>query len=102
MSFFPDIEHADWQDDALCSTPTYAKQRDLWFPTPGDTRTAGEAKRVCQACPVIYLCRAWSLQQHEDVGIWGGLSERERRQIHRRPAKKKVPGGSGIVRRRAA
>lgn len=37
------------------------------------------AKAVCQVCPVVGECRAYALQIREPYGIWGGLTETERR-----------------------
>ncbi len=37
------------------------------------------AKAVCQVCPVVVECRAYALQIREPYGIWGGLTESERR-----------------------
>jgi WhiB family redox-sensing transcriptional regulator len=42
------------------------------------------AKRMCQACPVRYECLAEALDGPVHSGLWGGLSERERRQLLRR------------------
>lgn len=39
------------------------------------------AKRVCAACPVREMCRSYALENGEEFGIWGGLSEVERKQI---------------------
>ena len=44
------------------------------------------AKRVCRDCPVIAECLADSLDNHTEFGIWGGMTERERRALlHRQP-----------------
>ncbi len=39
------------------------------------------AKAVCQVCPVVGECRAYALQIREPYGIWGGLTETERRRF---------------------
>ncbi|MDQ5874483.1 MAG: WhiB family transcriptional regulator [Actinomycetota bacterium] len=49
---------------------------DLWFPERG--RSAEPAKRICARCPVREECLEWALQ-HEDFGVWGGLSAQERK-----------------------
>lgn len=51
---------------------------ELFFPTRGESTK--EAKAVCADCPVMDACRAWAIP-NEKVGIWGGLSERERRRV---------------------
>lgn len=43
-----------------------------------------EAKTVCQRCPVLVRCRHHALAHFEQYGIWGGLTENDRRR-HRRP-----------------
>lgn len=70
------------QLDALCREPAY---RDVsFFPARGEP--TGPAKDVCRRCLVRDECESFALD-HEDrdlpVGIWGGMSARERRQ--RRP-----------------
>jgi WhiB family redox-sensing transcriptional regulator len=39
------------------------------------------AKRVCGVCPVLAQCRAYALENNEEFGVWGGLSETERRHV---------------------
>lgn len=65
-----------WQDLANC----FGVDPDLFFPARGES--AKEAKAVCSGCIVKDDCLAAGL--HERFGIWGGLSERERRVIRRR------------------
>jgi WhiB family redox-sensing transcriptional regulator len=52
---------------------------DLWYPDKGGSVTA--AKLVCQGCPVRTACLEWALAHDERFGIWGGLSEQERRRL---------------------
>ena len=56
---------------------------EAWFPEKGaSTRSA---KRVCLGgCEVREECLTYALLNGERFGVWGGLSERERRQIQRR------------------
>ena len=54
---------------------------DLFFPERGDPTR--EAKAVCQGCRVRSDCLAVALARSEKFGIWGGMSERERRRIRR-------------------
>lgn len=42
------------------------------------------AKQVCMGCPVIAECLADSLDNHTEFGIWGGMTERERRALLKR------------------
>jgi WhiB family redox-sensing transcriptional regulator len=43
-----------------------------------------EAKKICQACPVIQQCLEHSLNLPENYGIWGGMTEEERRRVIRK------------------
>ena len=68
-----------WWDHAACNDPEVA---DLFFPEKGGgTRTA---KRICAGCPVRVPCLDYALDNDERFGVWGGLSERERRRLKRR------------------
>ena len=55
---------------------------ELFFPQRGDQRSVNAAKAVCAGCPVRAPCLADGLTTRH--GIWGGLSERERRATRRR------------------
>jgi WhiB family transcriptional regulator, redox-sensing transcriptional regulator len=68
---------ADWKDDALCSQT----DPEAFFPEKGGSTR--EAKRVCRGCPVRAECLTYALDRDERFGIWGGLSERERRNLKR-------------------
>lgn len=66
-----------WQDLANCR----GGNADLFFPERGaSTRTA---KGICKACVVREDCLEFAISNGEKFGIWGGLSERERRKIRR-------------------
>ena len=43
-----------------------------------------KAKVVCNRCPVTAQCLAWALETGQDAGVWGGMSEDERRALKRR------------------
>jgi WhiB family transcriptional regulator, redox-sensing transcriptional regulator len=53
-----------------------------FYPEKGQPTTA--AKRVCQTCPVTAECLEYAMANNERFGIWGGLSEPERRRLRRR------------------
>ncbi|MTA73917.1 MAG: WhiB family transcriptional regulator [Actinobacteria bacterium] len=57
---------------------------DLFFPERG--ASTKDAKAVCQGCIVREDCLEYALTNREKFGIWGGLSERERRRIRRERA----------------
>jgi WhiB family redox-sensing transcriptional regulator len=73
----------DWRDAAACREA----DPDLFFPD-GDIRSArGQvktAKLICRGCPVSATCLSWALADGQEAGIWGGLTEDERRRLHRR------------------
>lgn len=72
----------EWRDHALCRDT----DPDLFFPV-GTTGQAlvqiDHAKQVCAECPVTSDCLDFALATNQDSGIWGGLSEEERRAIRR-------------------
>jgi WhiB family redox-sensing transcriptional regulator len=67
-----------WQRQANCM----GVDPDLFFPERG--ASTREAKEVCRGCVVREDCLEFALTNSEKFGIWGGLSERERRRIRRR------------------
>jgi WhiB family transcriptional regulator, redox-sensing transcriptional regulator len=66
-----------WQDRALCAQT----DPEAFFPEKGGSTR--EAKKVCRACEVRTECLEYALENDERFGIWGGLSERERRKVKR-------------------
>jgi len=64
-----------WADQALCAQT----DPESFFPDKGGSTR--EAKKVCAACFVQAECLDWALTTNERFGIWGGLSERERRKL---------------------
>ena len=75
-----DTETRTWQDLANC----LGVDPDLFFPERG--ASTREAKEVCRGCVVREDCLEYALANGEKFGIWGGLSERERRRIRRQRA----------------
>ncbi|MCP2637502.1 WhiB family transcriptional regulator [Microbacterium sp. HD4P20] len=67
-----------WQTDALCAQT----DPEAFFPEKGGSTR--DAKRICTSCDVRDQCLEYALQNDERFGIWGGLSERERRKLKRR------------------
>lgn len=70
------INREPWQAEGICRQ---VDTGDMFFPDKGGSTK--EAKRVCAVCPVIEECREFALAHDERFGVWGGLSERERRQV---------------------
>ena len=69
-----------WQDYANC----LGVDPDLFFPERG--ASTREAKEVCRGCVVREDCLEYALVNGEKFGIWGGMSERERRRLRRQRA----------------
>lgn len=70
----------DWRHRAACRE---IDDPDIFFPI-GTTGPALEqiesAKRICQNCNVRAQCLEWALSTGQDIGVWGGLSEEERKE----------------------
>jgi WhiB family redox-sensing transcriptional regulator len=66
-----------WMTAAACT----GVDPDLFFPARG--ASTDDAKAVCRSCPVRLQCLEYALANGEKCGVWGGLSERERRRIRR-------------------
>jgi WhiB family transcriptional regulator, redox-sensing transcriptional regulator len=64
-----------WMKRALCSQT----DPEAFFPEKGGS--THEAKRVCRGCEVRSECLEFALDHEERYGIWGGMSERERRNV---------------------
>ncbi|MFE5519840.1 WhiB family transcriptional regulator [Streptomyces virginiae] len=79
----------DWRHNAVCRE----EDPELFFPI-GNTGSAllqlEEAKAVCRRCPVMEACLQWALESGQDDGVWGGLSEDERRAMKRRATRNRT------------
>jgi WhiB family transcriptional regulator, redox-sensing transcriptional regulator len=73
----PEPDDNQWQDRALCAQT----DPEAFFPEKGGSTR--EAKRICLGCEVKDACLDYALAHDERFGIWGGLSERERRRLKR-------------------
>ncbi|ANZ35288.1 WhiB family transcriptional regulator [Lentzea guizhouensis] len=73
----------DWRAKGYCKY----EDPELFFAT-GNSGPAllqiAEAKAVCRRCPVTSECLAWALESGQDAGVWGGMTEDERRNLKRR------------------
>lgn len=76
----------DWRQRAACLT----EDPELFFPI-GNSGPAlaqvEQAKAVCNRCEVRDTCLKWALETGQDAGVWGGMSEEERRSLKRRNAR---------------
>ena len=68
----------DWQELGICNQT----DPDLFFPEKGGTPRP--AQRICAHCEVKPQCLEYALANDEAFGVWGGLSERERRALKKR------------------
>jgi WhiB family transcriptional regulator, redox-sensing transcriptional regulator len=73
----PPLTTDQWQDRALCAQT----DPEAFFPEKGGSTR--EAKKICLGCEVRHECLDYALAHDERFGIWGGLSERERRRLKR-------------------
>lgn len=81
------VHSTEWMDQAACLDV----EPDLFFPESAKTKQerylAKQAKRICnQECPVRTECLAAALLEKKQVGIKGGMSERERNKLLRQRA----------------
>lgn len=53
----------------------------MFFPGRGDNKSVDAAKAVCATCPVTQQCLEYAERTSQRSGIWGGMSERERRNL---------------------
>jgi len=67
-----------WQSDSLCAQT----DPEAFFPEKGGSTR--DAKKICGSCEVRTHCLEYALENDERFGIWGGLSERERRKLRKR------------------
>lgn len=101
------------QPHAPQHAPCQTHDPERWFPNGTDTEGQRRAKELCATCPVVVECLQYALDNGEDYGVWGGLSEQERANARRRaraaadrttppvpPAAKKQPRGLYAARAR--
>jgi WhiB family redox-sensing transcriptional regulator len=78
VGLFDEPQQPEWQERALCAQT----DPEAFFPEKGGSTR--EAKQICAGCEVRAECLEYALAFDERFGIWGGLSERERRRLKRR------------------
>jgi WhiB family transcriptional regulator, redox-sensing transcriptional regulator len=69
-----------WQDRAAC----FGIDPDVFFPISEEE--AGQALAFCGICRIREECLAWALKNGERYGVWGGLTEQQRRRVQRQVA----------------
>ncbi|MDE8649077.1 WhiB family transcriptional regulator [Rhodococcus qingshengii] len=72
-----DRDDETWRWSALCAQ----SDPDEFFPDKQGRGGSVLAKRVCARCPVSAECLDFALENHEEYGIWGGKTRRERRAL---------------------
>jgi WhiB family redox-sensing transcriptional regulator len=78
-----------WYHDAACQS----EDPELFFPigTNGPALLQlMDAKRICARCPVQSECLRWAIVTGMEYGVWGGMSEDERRALRRRTARHRL------------
>ncbi|MEO7193339.1 MAG: WhiB family transcriptional regulator [Pseudonocardiaceae bacterium] len=78
----PVAQEWDWQLKGSCQ----GLNSSIFFHPDGErgsarSHRAGLAKAICQGCPVLEQCRRHALTTREPYGVWGGLTEEERRAL---------------------
>ena len=81
------VGELSWQDYANCR----GADADLFSPERG--ASTRKAKAICGACEVRGQCLDYAVDMGEKFGIWGGLSERERRRVRRERALRQRKAG---------
>jgi WhiB family redox-sensing transcriptional regulator len=77
------LDDHTWRSRAAC----LGAASSLFFPDgrePCYRKQVAQAKEICASCPVREPCRTWALAHPSERGVWGGLTERERRVLRRR------------------
>ena len=74
MTFQPNPDNTGWMEHAACKGRT-----SEFFVQRGDTNAVLKAKAICNTCPVLEPCRDYVIYNPEIFGIWGAMTERDRR-----------------------
>lgn len=94
LGFMMSREGLEWQDDALCAQI----DPETFFPEKGGSTR--DAKKVCGSCEVQNDCLDHALATGERFGVWGGVSERERRRLltnHKRTVEPSAQNGTSDI-----
>lgn len=73
----PEPEDIKWMDNAACR----GLSPELFFTSRGDWIDQRKAKAICATCSVQRACLDYAMKYNETRGIWGGKSERQRREM---------------------
>jgi WhiB family redox-sensing transcriptional regulator len=72
----PFDDNPNWTNTAACKGAT-----EIFYPERGDNVSARKAKKICANCPIKQKCLEYALYHNERIGIWGGLTDRERERL---------------------
>lgn len=75
-----DLQHLKWMDDGAC----IGTDPEAFFP---DGTPENFARRICNSCPVIVECAEYAIPDHRIRGIWGGMTEKQRKNARERRAR---------------
>lgn len=75
LSILAELDAPEWMSHGLCAQT----DPESFFPEKGGS--VREAKKTCLSCDVRTECLAYALEHGERFGVWGGLTERERRKL---------------------
>jgi WhiB family redox-sensing transcriptional regulator len=77
-----------WMDHAACADPALADRMDDIF---GDEKTQMDyAATVCKDCPVRETCHEYAVRNRFDHGVFGGLTEEQRRRLMGRGSRRHI------------
>lgn len=79
------LGNQSWREHAAClSTPHRRVDPELFFPEPDEMERIREAKALCAQCPVRKTCLDAALENGDNIGIRGGMTEEEREPLHKK------------------
>lgn len=81
---------AEWREQAACREPRNAAIHAAVYDESAGPYEVRRAKKVCDQCPVEFDCALAALRSGERFGVWGGMSDRERRRFLKQ---RKLGGG---------
>ncbi|WP_416531391.1 WhiB family transcriptional regulator [Streptomyces coelicoflavus] len=76
------IGDTSWHTRGACHGMDVEDADAVFFPGPRDHEEIAEAKELCGWCPVRRECLDYALENVLKEGVWGGLTEAERRPLH--------------------
>jgi len=80
IGLFPLETDLAWQREAACRGLGLGESQTIFFPSRGES--VEDARAICEGCPVVAECLDFALEHH-CIGVWGGTTERQRRQLRR-------------------